>query len=170
MSGFVMGLTYRAVMPPNQRYVLTSLADHCDDDGNHVFPAVEHMCWKLDLSERHIQRMLRMLEQRGYLIPVAYANGGRGHATEYRIAIENFVYKPLQQRQPRPGDLVPVTRGDDLQTSEGMNAVMSWARSRPGIGYLEKRKIAPDTYRYSEILVAYRDWQDEQNARQEKHA
>ncbi|WP_114176935.1 helix-turn-helix domain-containing protein [Burkholderia pyrrocinia] len=61
------------------------LADFCDDNGEHIFPSIETMAEKTRRSARAVQYQIKSMVERGWLILVANASGGRGRACEYRI-------------------------------------------------------------------------------------
>ena len=61
------------------------LADYCDDNGEHIFPSIETMAEKTRRSARAVQYQIKSMVERGWLILVANASGGRGRACEYRI-------------------------------------------------------------------------------------
>ncbi|WP_321865697.1 helix-turn-helix domain-containing protein [Paraburkholderia tropica] len=64
------------------------LADFCDDNGEHIFPSIETMAEKVRRSPRAVQYQIQSMVDRGWLILVANAGGGRGRACEYRISPE----------------------------------------------------------------------------------
>ena len=86
-----MAQVWELDLPPNEKFLLQSLADHADDNGEHIHPSVARLVWKTGWSERTVQRLLRKLEATEILEPVAYAQGGYGMATDYRINIEKGV-------------------------------------------------------------------------------
>ncbi|MBU9581350.1 helix-turn-helix domain-containing protein [Burkholderia multivorans] len=61
------------------------LADYCDDNGEHIFPSIETMAEKTRRSARAVQYQIKSMVERGWLILVANAGGGRGRTCEYRI-------------------------------------------------------------------------------------
>lgn len=93
MSAKLSGAVWELALPPTQLLVMLALADHAHDDGSKCYPGVRYLAWKTGRSERQVQRALRELEAAGLIAPVAYAAGGRGHATEYHIHIEKGVKK-----------------------------------------------------------------------------
>lgn len=81
--------------------VLLVLADHANDDGL-AWPRVELIAWKVDATERHVQRLLRDLEARG-LVSVAVpggglVEGGYGSSTVYRLD-----FSAAERKAPLPG-------------------------------------------------------------------
>lgn len=62
-----------------------ALADHADDNGEHIWPGVRLLAEKTRQSERSVQRQLRKMEQEEWLIKVSVRKVGRGQTVEYRI-------------------------------------------------------------------------------------
>ncbi|MDR5777592.1 MULTISPECIES: helix-turn-helix domain-containing protein [unclassified Caballeronia] len=62
------------------------LADYCDDNGEHIFPSIETLAQKTRRSARAVQYQIKSMVQRGWLVQVANAGGGRGKTCEYRIS------------------------------------------------------------------------------------
>ena len=88
MSIKVMTQVWELDLPRSEKLIALALADHGDDDGAHIYPSVARIAWKTGYSERQVQDILRALEARGLIRVVAYPNGGRGKATEYKMDIE----------------------------------------------------------------------------------
>lgn len=91
MSVRVMGAVWELDLRPPAKHVLLALADHADHDGGNVHPSVGLVSWKTGYSERQVQRIIAQLERAGILEVVDHADGGRGHATLYRIRTEKGV-------------------------------------------------------------------------------
>jgi hypothetical protein len=85
MSVKVMGKVFETDLEPADKVLLLALADHAHDDGTKIFPSVARMMVKSSMAERTVQRHLRGLVERGLLVVVNHAEGGRGHAVEYAI-------------------------------------------------------------------------------------
>jgi len=68
MSVIVMGMVWQADLPPNEKLVLLAYADHADHAGLDIYPSVELISKKTGYSTRHVQRITRMLENRGLLV------------------------------------------------------------------------------------------------------
>lgn len=94
MSGKLMGQVFELDVSHGEQSVLLAMADHGNDDGTGIFPGVLRLAWKTGYSERQVQNILRSLEAKGLIVPVAYAQGGRGKSTEYKMCLENGVKKP----------------------------------------------------------------------------
>jgi hypothetical protein len=90
-----MGQVWKLDLPVPEKFVLLALADHAHDDGTRCFPGVAYLAWKTGYSERQVQRMLRHLERRSVIVPVANRGGGRGMATEYAVTLEKGVKSAL---------------------------------------------------------------------------
>lgn len=54
---------------PEERLVLLAYADHADDEGASIFPAVARVARKTGLTERSVQRITRRLTSAGLLLP-----------------------------------------------------------------------------------------------------
>ena len=81
MSALLMGLVWSIELAPPEQAVMLALADHGKDDGTDIYPSVELLAWKTGKTVRQIQRILRSLENKRLIVAVAFAGGGRGHAT-----------------------------------------------------------------------------------------
>lgn len=67
--------------------VLLALADHADHDGR-AFPAVDELARKSRMSERHVRRVLRELEESGEVqTDVGGYVDGRPRASTYRVVL-----------------------------------------------------------------------------------
>jgi hypothetical protein len=97
--------------------MLLALADHAHDDGTKCFPGLRYLAWKTGFKRRQAQRVLRSLEQRGIIVPVANVKGGRGGATEYHIFVEKGV------------KMTPFQRGEAARHSEPPRASFSTVKS-----------------------------------------
>lgn len=89
-----MSKVYECQVCPAEQRLLLALAEHAGDDGDHCWPSVPRLAWKLGLKRRAIQRMLRKLEANRWIEAVRHHSGGRGNATEYRIFIHRIPTKP----------------------------------------------------------------------------
>ena len=98
-------LAWELNIPTNLKFVCMELADHANPEGLHVFPSLETIAKRTSQSSRNVRRILRQLEpcpgftedeigagitehtppHLGLIEVVAYRNGGRGMATEYRL-------------------------------------------------------------------------------------
>lgn len=68
MSVKMMGAVWDTVMSPNEKLVLLAYADHADHKGNNIFPSIKLISSKTGYSERQVQRITKLLEQKGYLV------------------------------------------------------------------------------------------------------
>lgn len=94
MSALLMGRVWDIVLDHQEQAVMLALADHGEHDGTQIFPSVDRLVWKTGYSRRNVQYVLRRLEEKRLIIPVAHEHGGRGRATEYVMKIENGIPKP----------------------------------------------------------------------------
>lgn len=112
MSISLMSEVWEADLPRDQKIVLLAMADHANDDGTKVFPGVERLAKKCGYSERSIRRKIADLKNRGALEAVAYEEGGRGHATEFKIHAENLDKLAYFIEKGDSSDENPDTRDD----------------------------------------------------------
>jgi hypothetical protein len=86
MSVTVMSLVWQHY-PVGGGELLTALAyaDHAHDDGTHIWTSVATIARKTRQSERTIQMHLASMRRTTWLLTEAYARGGYGRATKYRI-------------------------------------------------------------------------------------
>lgn len=73
--------------PPLEKLTALAVADHADHDGGRIWPTVASLARKTGNSERTVQRHLRQMQERGWLVLVRPANG-RGSTAEYRMPLE----------------------------------------------------------------------------------
>ncbi len=89
-----MGQVWELKLDHATCHILLGMADHARDDGSRCFPSVGYLAWKTNYSIRQVQRIVSDLEDKAIIIPVAYIEGGRGHATEYQIVLSAAERKP----------------------------------------------------------------------------
>ena len=86
MSVKQMGKVWELDLTHTQQSLLLALADHADDDGRSIFPAVLYLAWKTGYSERAIRLIMGDLQRLRILVAVAPARGAR--PTEYALHLE----------------------------------------------------------------------------------
>src|SRR3990167_4651103 len=98
---------------PEERLVLLAYADHADDTGASIFPAVARVAKKTGLSERSVQRVTRRLEASGMLI--SDGAGPKG-TRRWRIPLPvgGDRLSPLTHK---PEGVTPVTPRGDIAVS-----------------------------------------------------
>jgi len=98
---------------PEERLVLLAYADHADDTGASIFPAVARVAKKTGLSERSVQRVTRRLEASGMLI--SEGAGPKG-TRRWRIPLPvgGDRLSPLTHK---PEGVTPVTPRGDIAVS-----------------------------------------------------
>jgi hypothetical protein len=65
--------------------VLTVLADHASDDGDHVYPGNELIAFKARMTVRGVQKALVRLQEAGLITVARHPHGGRGMAKDWKI-------------------------------------------------------------------------------------
>lgn len=113
MSVKQMTLVWELDLDPNLRLLLLALADHADDEGNNVYPSVEHLAWKVGYSGRQVRRNLQILRDEMKVLELVESGGGRGKSNRYRLHLDACEYK-------QPYD------GPNLMTESKRRELLSW--------------------------------------------
>jgi biotin operon repressor len=98
-----MAATFELDIPSTEKLVLLAMADHARDDGTGCYPSIDRLAKKSSLSRRGVQKIMRRLEQEGWIVPSKVSKGRL--TTEYRITLANREPRSLfPAGQPRtPG-------------------------------------------------------------------
>ena len=86
MSIALMTMARKTALPTNEKFVLMALADWADDNGTNCWPSVYELSEYLTCSERTVQRLLRELEEGGWIAVVGNHQGG-GTSRNYALNI-----------------------------------------------------------------------------------
>ena len=86
MSIALMTMARKTALPTNEKFVLMALADWADDNGTNCWPSIYELSEYLTCSERTVQRLLRDLEQGGWIAVVGNHNGG-GTSRHYALNV-----------------------------------------------------------------------------------
>lgn len=78
-------LDWQECLDRAQLQVAECLAHYAHDDGSESYPSKARIARECKLSERHVQRALRWMEDIGMIVPEKNQKGGRGMSTHYRI-------------------------------------------------------------------------------------
>ena len=68
MSVKTMAKVWDMALEPSEKFVLLAYADHADHDDTNMYPSIETIVKKTGYSERHVQRVTRALELKGFLV------------------------------------------------------------------------------------------------------
>jgi len=102
MSIKMMSLVWDSKLPRDEKFVLLAYADHADDDGRNIFPAVATVARKTGYSIRSVQTITRKLEKSKILI--SDSKGPKG-TNRWRMNKKNLVnYTPAKsapRKKPR---------------------------------------------------------------------
>ena len=79
-----MGHAFYFDLEPRQKLLLLAIADHANDDGFGAYPGQGRLAEKAGCSERHVRRLLAILENSN-LLQVVQQGDGRGHTTHYYL-------------------------------------------------------------------------------------
>ena len=93
MSVKVMSWVWDQDLPTTKKMLLLAIADHCDDDGDNAWPSKARLSKKVGINASYIRRLLRELEDDGWLVTQTQRGGTLQTATDkrpnlYRINIE----------------------------------------------------------------------------------
>lgn len=138
MSHRACGEVYECDLPPNEKFVLVSMADHADHNFKNIRPSIQLIAAKTNYSERQVQRYIKDFEKRGILVREKEGYG-RGNTAVFRLNLSGvpklsyFVQKhaeiddeervtsqvPCQPERVTSGDVkgdisspVPTVKGD----------------------------------------------------------
>lgn len=132
----------------SDRHVLEILAADANTSGDSSHPGVRVIAEMVGLRERQVQYILRRLEAEGWIIPTAYATGGRSRCTRYSVwspfnAIPDPV-KRVQSEAPKGA----VFRGSRLfllyKTKETTTRASDEARESQASPITTTQKRPPD--------------------------
>lgn len=120
MSVHVSSLVWKTTLRTTDKIIMLKLADVANDDGSRVFPSVETIARECGCSDRTVQRTLkRFVDELGILEVVAFAKGGRGHATEYRVVLERVTNLHPLSGKGRQSDTLHVDVKGDTDATKG---------------------------------------------------
>ena len=101
MSVHATAKVWRSRIEPTEKLVLLALADCAEHDGSNSFPSVPRLAAECGLSERTVQRVLRALEAKGWIVVEheagAVVRGVRRRSATYRLLLEAL---PARAWQP----------------------------------------------------------------------
>jgi hypothetical protein len=112
-------------LPAHLKPVAVVMAMFCrNTEGTAIYPGVEHVAYMLSRHPRHVQRLLRQLEERAVLVPEPETRrggrlpNGRGRSTVYQLNVDALPARPAYQ--PGKGDVDVTVKGDADVTVEGV--------------------------------------------------
>jgi hypothetical protein len=76
MSVKAMSVVWESDLTRAEKMILLAYADHADDEGGSVFPAVNRIAWKTGYSRRQVQRVTQGLVAYGYMSEVGKSRFG----------------------------------------------------------------------------------------------
>jgi len=123
MSYSQMELVLDAPVTNAQFRVLMILANYADRDGNHARPGMQLLITRTGMPERSVQEALLGLKQKGLIVTTAYAKGGRGRATEYRLELQTP--QPTAPLEPPESAPFPEQKGADSYVTPSTNGANS---------------------------------------------
>lgn len=128
---------------PGHKYVLLAYADHADQFGKNIYPAIFTIHKKTGYDERSIQRLTRELQQMGILIPDG--DGPRG---------TNRWMLPFSKR----GDKIsPLTKYQGDKSDETLGDIPSGDIPSGDILSPEFNNLNREIYNYEKYWIATKD-------------
>lgn len=149
MSLKAMHWAWTVVLQPAPKLVLMALADEADDRG-FCFPSVRHLAHKCSISERSVQRIVRLLVAHAYVSIQARFRKDRARTSNgYQLAIET----PPTNRHRDPDRAVadPATaasRGLRRTCQEAPDIVVAVTTTEP----VSEPKLRPQPSRIGELV------------------
>ena len=143
MSVTVMSFVWKLPIPHDEKFILLAYADHANDDGGSIFPAVLTVAKKTSYSKRSVQEITRKLQKRGLLL----SNGKGRHGT-------NCWCIPLSwDAKSAPVNFSPSldaeTRTARVQTSAPESSLTS---IQPSVGGLSEKEIQQANAKVTSII------------------
>lgn len=84
--------------------VLLTIADHADDDGENAYPGIARIAHRCRLSERRVQQIIKLLEERGLVMVEKQAGGSLGLRSDRRPNRYAVTINGVKHTSPRSGD------------------------------------------------------------------
>lgn len=133
MSIALMTLARKTALPTNAKFVLMALADWADDNGINCYPSVYELSEYMTCSERTVQRLLRELEEGGWVAVVGNAQGG-GSSRQYALNVPQMEMiaaieyarreaEKERRRRERKSELNPFAKGCQSVTPDKLSPV-----------------------------------------------
>lgn len=99
----------------NRKAVAVRLADHADDGGRGIWPAVSSVAQDCELSCRTVQRILDEFVSEGILVVVRKGGGGPGQTTRYDFDLERVRARTgeIAGLQGKGDTVSPLEKGDN---------------------------------------------------------
>jgi hypothetical protein len=84
MSIRLMTYALDSKLPSNEKLVMTIFCDYANDEGKSCYPSKENVARRASMSTRNVQRVTKILEERGLLNATEFTSGGR-NTVHYEI-------------------------------------------------------------------------------------
>lgn len=123
-----MSKAFMTTLPASQKLVLIVMCDYANDDGLSCHPSVAQVAVKASLSDRQCKRVLKQLQDLGYLSVIANEHGGKpGTTRHYRIDIKRL--ERGGAHDTRTGDADDTPTGDIHDTGDKLTRVTPEVRT-----------------------------------------
>lgn len=118
---------------PAEREVYMALADHADEDGRDIRPAVALVAWKVDLGERTVRNHITALVAKGILVKDTDGNSAEQPDTYHIDATKAVPKEPLSPFGLRAGRRV--RQSDVRRLLKSQKGLCYYCRARMGDAY-----------------------------------
>lgn len=121
MSGAAQGKVYTMAVSGSDMLVLLAYADNANDFGKQIYPSLDTIAWKVGLSRRQVQRIVKKYIDLGWLKVIGKTELG---INRLEFDYEKCQYKPTNdEKNPAQKEDEGVTSrchgGDDIAMSRG---------------------------------------------------
>jgi hypothetical protein len=134
MSVKAMSVVWESDLTRAEKMILLAYADHADDEGGSVFPAVNRIAWKTGYSRRQVQRVTQGLVAYGYMSEVGKSRFG---TIVYHINLDHLPALP-----PYVGGDSSTKIGGDILTRGGDIAMSPDPSLDPSVNHHNESSIA----------------------------
>ena len=118
MSIRMMSAIWDLKLPPSDKLVLLALADWAHDDGR-CWPSITAIAAKSGVSERTVQRALRVAENNGLLTRQEICGKGCQYTLDPRQGVTGDMVSPATNESKRGDTMSPYTLRDTLLRKKG---------------------------------------------------
>ena len=91
MSVKAMAIVWEADLPRAEKFVLLAMADHADQNGKNIYPALSTIAWKTGYTYRAVVDIVGRLREMGVLEKVGMYHN---NVISYRMVFEKLKPRP----------------------------------------------------------------------------
>lgn len=132
-----MGQVWGLALPRAAKWILMSMADHSDHEGENCHAGTGLLAWKTDYDERTIERTIADLLKRGILIHTGtHPSGKQIYSIDLSKAPRKPKYTGRKKRRSKPGEGGGTTPypGDGAMPLPSLLENVAWGAANSGLG------------------------------------